>query len=837
MEFTNEIWSVSHHAQNFALSSTVDRQDRNNQRLEICEYAQRNDPYDDPSSLHDEVKARICLDSYRGLITVDNPDEHWTVPLHEPLSDREHEILSCLAEGLSNREIAGKLHLSNGTVKWYNSQIYSKLRVDNRQAAIERATSLGLLTDAEVTPAVKHNIPSQTSAFIGRERELDELGQLLIDDQLRLITILAPGGMGKTRLALESARRWLSAFPDGVFFISLAPVSAVDHIIATIADDILEFHADGGQREQLLNYLHQRRLLLVLDNFEHLLSGVSIITEILRAAPHVKILVTSRERLNLSGEQVFKLGGMAFPEKDIPYLPRKYDAVEFFIQRARLAWRDFEVQTEDMPHLARICQVVGGMPLGMMLAAAWIEVLSLEEIAAAISSSPDVLTSQMRDLPERLHSIRTVFEHSWQQLSESDRESYAKLSVFRGGFTSDAARVVAGASVQTLRTLINRALVTSTAERRYEMHELLRQYAEDKLHSAGLESETRSIYAEFFVQLAEAAEPELQNGSEKWYGLLATEIDNLRAALGWALSEGEDAETGARILAPLTSFWFLEGHTEEAMGWINRVFIYLDQLSAHLQGLILNTAGFLSANCQETAAAQQMHQRALEIFRKADDQFYTSITLIQLGIAIQGGRADKEQYRELIALCDEGLEILRGLDKKTYLAMALNYVGILARDYDDLQRSRSAFEECLTYAQELGNARREANSLVNLGRICYLEGDFQQSKILHAKGLQLCIAIGYSYMLAASMATAAGPRLATGHAEKAARLLGASSGIMEATHLSHQPHVLGLLEQISTDTRAQLGDKTYEVLYEEGYRMSFDRAILYALSDEDEEHS
>jgi predicted ATPase len=299
-----------------------------------------------------------------------------------------------------------------------------------------------------------HNLPPQPTLFIGRETELASLNNLLLYSEKRLITIVGPGGMGKTRFALASAERFVGTFgdmprpfTDGVYFVSLAPLTAPDHIVQALIET-LDFPLETGERQrrtprqQILDYLRQKRLLLIMDNFEHLLDGVELVTDILKTAPEVQIVATSRERLHLQQEQIFAIQGLEFPDWETPEDATDYTASKLFILRARRIQHDFQLQTEDLTYLTRITRLVEGMPLAIELAAAWVDILSLAGIAAEIQKSLDFLETDVRDIPERHRSIRAVFDTSWQQMSLVERHIFPQLSVFRGGFTRKAAQVL-----------------------------------------------------------------------------------------------------------------------------------------------------------------------------------------------------------------------------------------------------------------------------------------------------------------------------------------------------------------------------------------------------------
>jgi predicted ATPase/DNA-binding CsgD family transcriptional regulator len=426
-------------------------------------------------------------------------------PVGEALSGRELEILGALAEGLSNQEIADKLYIALKTVKWYNTQIFSKLGVTNRQEAVEQAQRLSLRNGSHAVEAIPNNLPPQTTPFVGRKRELAELHALLSDPHVRLITILGPGGMGKTRLSLQLAEQQLARFADGVFVARLATLDGAGSALDAISQ-LFELHHYGsgqdGQIECVVHYLRSKSMLLVLDNFEHLLDDASTIADILQDAPGIKVLVTSRERLNVQGEQVYVLKGMGLVEGDqAPSADN--DALRLFVQVVQRTRAGFQVTESDRAHVARICQLVGGMPLAVELAAGWMDILTAERIADEIAACIDILETEMRDVPERHRSIRATFDQTWTRLSEDERHVLMWVSVFRCGFTQEAAEAVAGANLRTLRHLTNKALLYRSQDGRYDLHELTRQYSEKKLQEAGEYEEAIERFITHFAALLE----------------------------------------------------------------------------------------------------------------------------------------------------------------------------------------------------------------------------------------------------------------------------------------------------------------------------------------------
>ncbi|MEJ2352409.1 MAG: BTAD domain-containing putative transcriptional regulator, partial [Anaerolineales bacterium] len=399
----------------------------------------------------------------------------------------------------------------------------------------------------------RHNLPFQVGPFIGREEELADIKRLLLDKpDHRLVTVLGPGGIGKTRLAIESARPIVDRFADGVYFAPMAPLNSAENIVFALAESIgFQFYEAENPKQQLLDYLRGKQMLLLVDNFEHLLEGAELLAEILQATPNVKILVTSRERLGLTGETLYMIGGMPYPQWTDSAEVLEYEAVKLLIQCVRMLHPDFEPGPEEASAIIRICQLVQGMPLALVLAAGWIEVLSFDEIAAEIAKSLDFLETEMRDVPERQRSVRAVFDYSWKLLTEEQQRAFMKLCVFRGGFTRQAAQAVAGASLRTLLLLVNKSWLQHAVDGHYQIHELLRQYAQEKLSKDETAwHQARTQHSAYYVNLLVEVEGAMKGpGQEQAFGTIAEEFENIRVAWYW-LVEQQQVESAVQSILP-----------------------------------------------------------------------------------------------------------------------------------------------------------------------------------------------------------------------------------------------------------------------------------------------
>jgi len=373
------------------------------------------------------------------------------------------------------------------------------------------------LTSEPVLPPVRSELPISLNPLLGRERELAAIGQLCQDPQCRLLTLIGPGGTGKTRLALQVATEQQETFTHGVAFVPLAPIVNREQAVTAMAEALgLVLYIATDRADQLLRYLREKSLLLVLDNFEHLLMDaptVALVGDLLRGAPGLRLLVTSREPLYLQAEWVFEVQGLPVPESAKADELEASSAVKLFLQRAQQARVGFTLAPEDRPAVLRICQLVEGLPLGIELAAAWVLSLSCQEIAAEIERNLSFLTTSTRDVPERQRSISAVFDHFWKLLSVEEQRVLRQLSVFQGGFGREAAEQVVGASLTLLSTLVSKSLLRRTDPRtsRYDMHELVRQYALSHLQKDEQEYiQTRNRHCRYYITLLERREMALK---------------------------------------------------------------------------------------------------------------------------------------------------------------------------------------------------------------------------------------------------------------------------------------------------------------------------------------
>ena len=420
-------------------------------------------------------------------------------------------------------------------------------------------------------PAVRSgpptNLPAQGTPFIGRQREMTELARVTAGT--RLTTVIGAGGSGKTRVVLELGSMERDRFHDGVFVVALAPLREVEAITTAIGDAVgLAFKPGAPRDAQLLGWLGERRVLLILDNFEHLLDGAPIVATLLGASAGLTVVVTSREPLGIASETVFRLEGIDVPDQDASLDRLASSAgVELFLQSARRAFPAFEPHDEDLRTIASIGRVVGGSPLAILLAASWVEMLSPEEILQEIRRNLDFLEDDGRNADDRHRSMRVVFDAAWQRLTPDEQTQFARMTTFRGGFTREAAQAITGATLRTLSALVRHSLLhRDPSTGRYDVHELLRQYAERRLADLNASDDAEAKHAAYYAGLLHRLEPRLVLGTDK-HGILAdidADLDNIRAAWDAALRLGDLAIIGLSLTS-LATFYGLRTMNEEAL--------------------------------------------------------------------------------------------------------------------------------------------------------------------------------------------------------------------------------------------------------------------------------
>jgi len=764
------------------------------------------------------------------------------LPLVEPLTERELEILRLIARGLSNREIASELFLTLGTVKWYNRQIYSKLGVHSRTQAVEKAKQVGLFDtrpETFLSPGIitRHNLPAQVTSFVGRDHEIEEITHLL--RTARLITLTGPGGSGKTRLALQAAAGVLERFEDSIFFVNLAPIRDPQFVPSTIAQTLGIREVAGLQLiETIKIYLLEKHTLLLLDNFEQILDAAPLVGELLSASPGLHILVTSREALQIYGEHEYPVPPLPVPDLDRikPLdLLSQYESVQLFQQRAKAVKPGFEITSENAPIIAEICVRLDGLPLALELAAARSKLLSPEMMRTRLESRLDTLTIGSRDVHPRLQTLRGTLDWSYDLLDDGERMLFGRLSVFQGGRTIESLEAVCapGLSIEVLdglESLLNKNLLFQkegpVGEPRFYMLETIHEYADEKLEGSGEIEDIRRRHADYFAGLAARAEPELfAAGQGYWLTRLGCEHDNLRAALAWSL-DSADVTLGSQIAGALREFWYLEGFIAEGLRWTERALNRADDIPPGIRAKVLNAAGHLAFAQGDYEAGKHFHRKALTLSQESGDGVGRAWALIFLASNMG---AFPDEVEAGIRLCQDGLSLFRELGDIPGITRALNVLGELFRMVGDYDRAQDVYQECLILSGQIGDKQRAGVMLSNLSYVAMHQGDYVRAEALIIEALTITVELNTKYLTGLGLAILAGPVSARGQPERAARLLGASEGILLSLGASLQPADQIEIDCYLADIRAQLDEKIYSDAGSKGRAMSIEDAVAYAL--------
>lgn len=629
-----------------------------------------------------------------------------------------------------------------------------------------------------------HLFAPPSTLFLGRSQEIVEIGALLSNPSCRLLTLVGPGGIGKTRLAMEVASHCCALFSDGVFCVQLVQLSQIDDLLPAIADTtpfrFLQDHC--SPREQFLAYLREKRMqqiLLILDNMEHLLDGVDLITDILAATISLKILVTSREALNLQEEWVRLITGLTYPGREEGQPLEGYSSVQLFLDRARRIRDDFNLG-EDGQGIADICRLVEGMPLAIELAAGWLKALRPADIAQEIKCNLDLLATHSRNLPERHRSMRSVFDHSWQLMHEKDREIFQKLSIFRGGFTREAAEIVAGASLPALVRLIDQSLIRRSAAGHYEIHELLRQYSVEHLEASGQAETVQQAYIDYYLDLLHQLERDIKGHQQiTALDIIAASFENVRHAWHLAVQKKQSAALSGAVES---LHWFadMRGRYHEIVSMFQaavRQFSSspsqeqlpaLYRIQARLMRLILQGSLHIEQNlrpqtdlCLTTARMRQeqaeigfcllvsgifaiweangerpqlptraakFFEESVEIFEQLADPFYLAEALSWLTWEVP--LIDDNHKYSGQALLKRSLDLRRAIGDRNGIAWStLNLVCAALDQQDYLAHERFA-REALTLMREIRSVRGIVQALFKLAQATFFKGDLEEALAL-----------------------------------------------------------------------------------------------------------
>jgi len=740
-------------------------------------------------------------------------------------------------------------------------------------AAPDLASNLPATSALDVIP---NNLPVQLTKFVGREREMFILKGLL--GTTRLLTVTGTGGSGKTRLVLEVAACLASGFDDGIWLIELAGL--VDPaLVPQAAAAVLKVREEPGRTliEAIVDCIRTKRMLLVFDNCEHLIPAcAALIDSLLRSLPNLTVLATSREALGMAGETTWVVPSLSVPERRRQ--PRaaevlRHDAVRLFVERAAAVVPGFTVTDANAATVATVCRRLDGIPLAIELAAARLNSLTIEQIAARLDERLRLLTRGNRTALPRHQTLRAALDWSYELLEASEQALFRRLSVFAGGFTIDAAQTVgAGDAVNPnevpdlVSQLVGKSLVLMNREgaAHYQVLETLREYGAHKLHDAGEVGHVRARHRDWMLELMTRAEPELRGtNAGAWLDRLDAEHDNLRAALERGNPEA-DGEARLRLATASWRFWDVQGYLSEGRAWLEDALRRAGSASASLragalvaagnlayrqgdhqqaacrweEGLalwrelgdrrrvasVLNNLGLLQQSQGDGAAAMALCEESLALKRELGDRREVAETLNNLvGIAWELG-----DHERAIALCEESLGLSRELGDRRGTAMALGNFGLLAYHRGDYAVARGRYEESLAIDRELGNRIGIANTLWHLGCVAQSLKEHARAAALYQDALALCFEAERNIDTAMCLESLASVACAQCDHRRGVRLFGAAAALRTRIGIPVRPADGGDINRDTTTARTSLGVETFAKLWEAGGSMTLEQAVEYA---------
>jgi non-specific serine/threonine protein kinase len=690
-----------------------------------------------------------------------------------------------------------------------------------------------------------HNLPLARTSFVGRERETLEVKRLLA--MTRLLTLTGAGGCGKTRLALKVAADLVGAYADGVWLVDLAPLADAELVPQAVAQALGVREQPGRALVQTLkDTLFSRKMLLVVDNCEHLVEAVvGLVDFLLDSCPGLRVLATSRETLNTAGEVNWVVPSLTVPHSgQHAYTPQEleaYESVRLFVERARQRDPSFVLSASNAEAISRVCLRLEGIPLSIELAAGRMRVFSVEQLSLRLDDYLRLLTRGGRTAEPRHRSMRATLEWSHDLLSQTERVLFRRLSVFAGGWTLEAAEEVfsegieQGDVVELLSELIDKSLVVTDAgaeqegASRYRMLEPIRQYGQERLEESREADATRDRHAASFLALAERAGPELRGPRQvMWLKRLDTERDNVRAAMAWLLEKGE-SETVARIGWALWLFWWMHGHFSEARTWMEEALAKGSAMPASFRAKALYVAGTMAQGEADWRSAEPLLDESMTLFRELEDKLGSAQALIGAGL-VAVGQGHPERGNPLL---QEGTDLFLDMGERWYASVTLSFLAVGRFGQGDLTRAKQLAEQALALAREIGDPHTTSIACHAGVAVAQAERDHERARRLLQEGLVLAAEAGNETNVAYSLEGLAAAAALGGNLARATRLWGAAEALLEkieAAAYIYAPDPSAYQARVRA-ARARLDEAAWQTAWTEGRAMTPERAIEYALSE------
>ena len=703
-------------------------------------------------------------------------------------------------------------------------------------------------------PILANNLPQQTTSFIGRDQEITAVTALM--QKSRLVTLVGSGGAGKTRLSLQVAADLLDGDGDGTWLVELAPLSEPALVPQAVAQ-VLGIKEQAGQPTvcTLVDALKTKQLLLVLDNCEHLLPAcAALASDILRACPDIHILASSREALNIPGEQTYRIPSLSLPDPQRPQTAQtvsQYEAVILFLQRAQAVQPSFIVTEANAPEVAQVCRRLDGIPLAIELAAARVRSLTVAQIMARLDDQFRLLTGGNRTALPRQQTLRALIDWSYDLLTEGEKTLLGRLSVFAGGWTLSAAETVCSEMgvddfevLDLLTSLVDKSLVVyeplvvyeagAGSAGRYRLLETVRQYARDRLAEGSASEAAGGRHAAWSLALAEQAEPQLTGPEQAaWMGRLEMEHDNLRAGLSWYRQQANGAASNLRFSGALGWFWSVRGHFTEGRQWLEQALEQAGEPNGTesrkdlaVRAKAFHWSGTLASRQGDDAVARALIEAGLTIYRRIGNRRGITYSLGSLGL-IASGQGD---YAAAQSLLGESLTLWRRLGDQAGTAAALNCLGLVAFLQADYAAARTLSAESLTIRRRLGDQRGMAHSLINLGNTASGQGDYAAAQSLLEESLMLFRELADRWGIAESLESMGGVAHGQNRSSRAAWLFGAAAALRETIRIPLAPAEQEVIDKRVASVRERLGAEAFNAAWEEGEAMTLEQAVEYALA-------
>ncbi len=686
-----------------------------------------------------------------------------------------------------------------------------------------------------------NNLPHQPTALIGRELEAAAVAALLRQPDTALLTLTGPGGIGKTRLALQVAADLLEEFADGVFFVELAALTDPGLVISAMAHTLGINEAAGQSLVDILcGYLKDKQLLLLVDNFEQVVAAAPQLSPLLAGSPRLKLLVTSRAALHVRGEKLYPVSPLALPDaQHPPSLARlkQYAAVRLFIERATDVVPNFVVTKTSAPAVAEICARLDGLPLAIELAAARVRLLPPQAMLARLSQRLHLLTGGARDRAARQRTLRATISWSYDLLSASEQRLFCRLAVFQGGRTLEAIEAICNPAgdldvLGGVQSLLDNSLLQPVVGRgdepRFWMLETIQEYAREKLAEQGEAVQIAEHHAEYFLALAELAAPELKGADQlQWLARLECDHDNLRAAEKWLRETGQWEGIG-RLGGALWRFWVAHSHLTEGRQQLEAVLTVGGQISLAVRAKVCHGVGVLAWTQGDNAAARRFFESALALSQADEYAAEKGILLNNLGhLAIL-----RAAYDEAEALLAEAFAMQEAIGDRWGSAYTLNNLGVVAMLRGDYLKASTLMEESLSLRRARGDTHGIADSLSSLGDVLLLQGQGDRAKAVFRECLDIFQQLGDKSGIADCFQGLAAAAALQGDPTRAARLAGAAATLRKVIGGHDWPHLAAYHVHMMDAARTQLAEAVWAVAWTTGQSMTQNQALTYALESD-----